>query len=422
MTHYYIAFNKFKFTTFDVFFDTVYEDEVLRVVDSKAIDEDGGYTYSRRMEFVNSPALAQTEMYMQCTDEEWGRNKKDLSLDGTHAAHSTAKSSSAVSSSQLDYATLHMPVHRVIGGICADYLSRTHVKGSPEHQQRVAVIGAGCCALPAYLLMHDSSSGIEDKFNERGGSSGGDPTVSRSWSSTRSPFKDQLAVHAVEPCAEVLDAAEKFFGIHFDLHRLVKHVETGSQYLRGAVGVQCSIASEGKDEGMMEGQHRYHDVIIIDAFADGDRDANQRSNAATTVHMDCHNTDRDKDGRKDGRDNDVLLQCAPPEELLVDLPLLAAALTDPRNSTRAGLLLVNVYGPSDWVEVVVAKIESTRLFCPVLVFPTTAAAVLNAQISSNGPLSTMDSRNVVLVTAPLAVGELLVELGAVDVMSLLQRN
>lgn len=343
----------------------VHEDKVLRVVDSKALASDGGegHIFSRRMEFVNSPALAQTEMFVSCTADEWSRwygANSGNSVAGTADANKTI-------ADKLDYSTLHMPVHRVMGGLCSDYLNN-ELEGQAL---RIAVIGAGCCALPACLLTR---------------------------SSTR-----EMTVHAVEPSAEVLLAAEQFFGVIFDA-RLQKHAQTGAQYLRSC-GLHTGAPSS----------QTFHDVIIVDAFADAPLSA-QQERSKNTGNVDAYDMDTDVVC-------DDAVQYAPPQEVLLDLPLLAAALTgtNTNTDTKTGLLIINVYGPPNWVDLVVQRIQDSGHFCPPLMVPTSPAAVAAAQSDGTTPLSTTDKRNVVLVTMPTAGAHVLSQIGArVDVLALLQ--
>lgn len=156
--------------------------------------------FTRRMEFVNSPQLAQTEISFAVSDEEW---------DSCATRQSTNDYSLKP---RFDFLSLHMPVHQVLGEITSRLLRNQPPTGG---KHAVAVIGAGCCALPAYLL---------------------------------SQFPSSLVVHAVEPAAEVLQVADSLFAMaQFPPARLQRHVMDGAAFLA------------------QDSDQRF-DVVIVDAF------------------------------------------------------------------------------------------------------------------------------------------------------------
>lgn len=321
-----------------------YESPLLRVVDSRSVDHstEGGEgegegemsKYSRRMEFVSSPQLAQTEISFAVDGEEWQR----------HALRTNASPPRTISP-VFDYNSLQMPVHQVMFAVAEKILRQrgqrtSSSSSSSSTSSSVAVIGAGCCALPAKLL---------------------------------SSFPSTLTVHAVEPAPEVLHVADSLFGMdQFPPERLVRHALDGAAFIR-------------------EHPDARFDVIIIDAFESApsevlEKEGLRLEEAASASGDDEAVSDMEADG--DG----VPAVLAPPFSMLDHWQQWAHALRPPRDaSVRAlgGLLVVNVFGPVAWVELVQARMERSGLFSPVLRLETASLAELQG-------LSKTDSRNVVL--------------------------
>lgn len=239
-----------------VFNWTVHESPFLRVVDSQcavlsgstpkesdsdnnsssscnsvAADQGEGAVYSRRMEFIRSPQLAQTEMHLLNGPQLW-------------VAHDDQRLGLVVPEAQLDYRRLHMPVHRVLGSACVQFLQLQHrLQNDHTASASVAVIGAGCCALPSYLLAQGN--------------------------------RHSVVVHAVEPSSEVLQMAETYFGAKF------RTEQQALESKKGGVVPHCI----GGSEFLL--QQRCFDAIIIDAFADeeGDTAATERTPRAPPTSL-----------------------------------------------------------------------------------------------------------------------------------------
>ena len=226
-----------------VFNWTVHESPFLRVVDSQctvlsgstpkesdsdnssssstnsaAADQGEEAVYSRRMEFIRSPQLAQTEMHLLNGPQLW-------------AAHDDQGLGLVVPQAQLDYRRLHMPVHRFLGSACVQFLQLQHrLQNGHTTAASVAVIGAGCCALPSYLLAQGNRLSV--------------------------------VVHAVEPSSEVLQMAETYFGAQF------RTEQQALESKMGGVVPHCM----GGSEFLLQQPQRCFDAIIIDAFADEEGD------------------------------------------------------------------------------------------------------------------------------------------------------
>jgi uncharacterized protein len=119
-------------------------------------DDDGGpprLATFRRLEFLNSPEMAQTEVQL-CT----------------HGGGKTG----------VDHSVLTFPVHRALAGLMKDYLSK-----SANHTS-VLLLGAGGCALPMHILTS---------------------------SSLATPL---IEIDAIEPLGKLYKLAEKYFGAKFN--------------------------------------------------------------------------------------------------------------------------------------------------------------------------------------------------------------
>uniref|UniRef100_A0A7S3MCG8 Uncharacterized protein n=1 Tax=Spumella elongata TaxID=89044 RepID=A0A7S3MCG8_9STRA len=337
----------------DTFYDSnesriEYESANLRVVDTRTVshddvdesddnegvtgseDEEAPVQFTRRMEFVSSPQLAQTEISFAVSSDEWMKC-------------STRQSASDYNlKPRFDFLSLHMPVHKVLGELTSRVLLRNQAQ--PNKQHSVAVIGAGCCALPAYLL---------------------------------SKFPTSVVVHAVEPAAEVLQVADSLFDMaQFPPDRLCRHVMDGATFL-------------AQDPGQR------FDVVIIDAF---------ESAPVLTSKFGQSILHDNGDGEDD--DDGVPPVYAPPASFLDTWTDWAQALSmppAPSSSSAAsdgcGVLLVNVFGPEAWIQQVQQRIKQSDAFASVRRIET----LDEAQIQT---LGSADSRNVVLAAAIKPNGEL----------------
>lgn len=288
------------------------------------------------MEFVHSPQLAQTEITFTVATEEW---KRSALRTNTNTTERTILPS-------FDYNTLHMAVHRAIRGLVEQALRRPLQGDTPSS---VAVIGAGCCALPASLLVS---------------------------------FPSFLTVHAVEPAQEVLSIADSHFGMdQFAPERLVRHPLDGAAFLQRYPDAR-------------------YDVIIIDAFESAPskelsagRKLQPEAAVVDPVAQAEAQTDEEADEETDEEESDGLpAVLAPPFSLLDHWQQWAHALRPSQDGPKespGGLLVLNVYGPEAWIEHVRARIEQSGLFGPVCRTETAGPAQLQS-------LDRVDSRNVVL--------------------------
>jgi hypothetical protein len=298
------------------------------------------------MEFVNSPRLTQTEVFLtgrpsDCPSAVYGTTlAPENSLDGAVQG-------------VVDHTRLHMAVHSTMAMLVNRFLAQRHRNTSIS----IAVIGAGCCALPSFLLHN---------------------------------IAGDVAIHAVEPSAEVLAAAERYFGAAFSGpigseqssavrppdqigSCLLPYTLTGEDFLRLHPDLRC-------------------DVIVLDAIADA---------------IDSGSSD----GAEDEVDAEVM---APPLTLLDCLPELYRALgsncsggTDQGSGesgtgsgtrgtgTGGGLLLINVYGTEAWKNSVVNRVMESGLFAAPVVLETSLGADAGGSPTvSDAP--GVDRRNVVL--------------------------
>jgi hypothetical protein len=332
--------------------------------DGSAEPDERRHAYSRRMEFVQSAQLAQTEVHLQCRPASWKdeENVDELTVDslGSRVGDDSAlrgegRDGEIGTDAAIDATRLHMPVHRVLASLCVDFLTQAaNLQQEKEkttvesHNPFVAVIGAGCCALPSYLQTH--------------------------------ALLPNLTVHAVEPSAEVLEVAARYFGASFtaDAGSLAggKSAESG----QGSGSQVFAHCMDGSQYLRMPSAHK-HDVIIIDAFAD-----------AQDEESSC--------GAQDAQRGAAWGLCAPPQALLQDWPQLHAALT--RDLTAPpGLLLMNVYGPAEWVDHVARRVEESALFYAPIKHEVTGQEVRGSEAVFDAP-GTVNS-NVVLSAVPKVV-------------------
>jgi len=159
----------------------VYQSPALRVVDvtvpapvAASDDETSSkplmQRITRRLDFINSPALSQTVMLLT----RKGGNK--INKDNAESVVGLELRVHAP-----DTSVLQMEVHELLAVACGTALGETG--------GRMAMIGAGGCALPSYLLHnHAQSKGTNTA---------------------------KILIDAVESNGEVLEVAHKFFGANF---------------------------------------------------------------------------------------------------------------------------------------------------------------------------------------------------------------
>jgi hypothetical protein len=282
------------------------------------------------MEFVATPQLAQTEMYLKSRPVDWPV------LNTTESAEPT---SSETDSAVLDHSVLHMPVHKTLAKLIKRSVQwrRNHV-GDGNNDDAVAVIGAGCCALPSHLLSLPSLTRVQ--------------------------------MHVVEPSTEVLDVAQRYFGARF-------HTDTTLP----PEGTMRASAMDGETFLSSYTDLRFA-ALVVDAFA-------ERATADAAIHA---------AGEQDK------MVVAPPASLLAHLPDLHRALGPASNTVAArratvgGVLLMNVYGPPDWIAHVTRTVQQSGLFCTPKLVETQHYSELNQGVEPVRDAPGAENRNVVLVT------------------------
>jgi hypothetical protein len=227
------------------------------------------------MEFVKTSHFIQTEMHLKVMNSTKSVNHQcDENFDEASTSDAIRVQSSSTSSSLAvpDHTTLIMPIHQKICHILIDFLTQTNhnyhscvsnddnnfrhdttstfTSSSPLSSSstaltastaavvRIALIGAGCCAIPAYLLSKHSQ---RDTNNQQ---------RPHQYEHQHQQYL-RFSFDAIEPEAQILDIATKYFGINFDNTYLTKHVMDGLSFLKAAISVPSSS----------------YDVIVVDAFS-----------------------------------------------------------------------------------------------------------------------------------------------------------
>jgi hypothetical protein len=235
------------------------------------------------MEFVKTSHFIQTEMHLKVMNStksvnhhvECDENFDEASTSDAIRIQSSSTSSSTSSSLAVpDHTTLIMPIHQKICHILIDFLTQTNhnyhscVSNDDNNFRhdttstftsssstaltaptvavvRIALIGAGCCAIPAYLLSTHSQRDTDNQQH---------------------PHQHQqylrFSIDAIEPEAEILDIATKYFGINFDNTYLTKYVMDGLSFLKAAISVGKIKSSSSSSVPSSS-----YDVIVVDAFS-----------------------------------------------------------------------------------------------------------------------------------------------------------
>ena len=275
------------------------------------------------MEFVKTSQFIQTEMYLKAINSTKSDNHHDVcdeNFDEAHASDglriqtsSAAASTSLLSSSSSlavpDHTILIMPIHQKICQILIDFLIQTNYNYHEQQHHRaridtgitdvddsnisqdtdrfhfysnsisdtstptisdadadaaivkIALIGAGCCAIPAYLLSTQSYHHHYHHYSN--------PQQQQYYSPLpphhhhnhpHQQQKLQFSIDAIEPEAQILDIATKYFGINFDNTYLTKHVMDGTSFLKAAISLKESKSSSSVSSSS-------YDVIVVDAFS-----------------------------------------------------------------------------------------------------------------------------------------------------------
>mmetsp|Transcript_14015 Transcript_14015/g.23336 ORF Transcript_14015/g.23336 Transcript_14015/m.23336 type:complete len:765 (-) Transcript_14015:26-2320(-) len=435
----------------------------------------------RRLEFVHAPLLSQTEMRLTLASSSTTTTTITTSTT-TNTTTSPSTSSSSSSSSfddspttscwEPDHSVLTLPVHQRIGEIVLQYLVKgkesnpslnisdcgSSSSSSNDNFRQTAisngvrrsknsslssscgfsdndicsstdsrsvdifVIGAGGCALPAYLRTHLSTV----SYNCSGTSTSNIFTRIDSAPSASGNFPPQVTIHAVEPEEEILAIAERFFGVEFeDGSDDADAFDNGSggrdgllntirikKYVTDGVSFLTDIATNSRDTAGNDSVK----VVIIDAY-----------DAVSVSDMSTSDT-------------------APPQEFLSawshihllfqgNMRLSDARMDDSvidsgsRSSGSSGLLVINVYGTESWIQKVVASLKeagsdyaeatgscsSSRRWCEPTILEVEAPSAAGAAMKSHNVVRTNHNpaddcnsvntppspRNVVLITTPI---------------------
>jgi hypothetical protein len=267
------------------------------------------------MEFVKTSQFIQTEMYLKVMNS--------TKSDNHHDASSSLLSSLAVP----DHTILIMPIHQKICQILIDFLIQTNHNYHELHHHRaridsgitdddddsnnihdtdnyhfysnsisdtstptinaaadtaivkIALIGAGCCAIPAYLLStqsyqqhhhhhsnppppHQQQHHQQQQHHHHHQQQHHQQQQHHhhQQQQQQQQLNLQFSIDAIEPEAQILDIATKYFGINFDNTYLTKHVMDGTSFLKAAISVKESKLSSSVSSSS-------YDVIVVDAFS-----------------------------------------------------------------------------------------------------------------------------------------------------------
>ena len=238
------------------------------------------------MEFVKTSHFIQTEMHLKVMNSTKSVNHHvecDENFDEASTSDAIRIQSSSSTSSSLavpDHTTLIMPIHQKICHILIDFLTQTNhiyhscisnddnnfrhdTTSSPSPLSssstaltaataavvRIALIGAGCCAIPAYLLSTHSQRDTDNQQRPH------------QYEHQHQQYL-RFSIDAIEPEAEILDIATKYFGINFDNTYLTKHVMDGLSFLKAAISV-----GKIKPSSSSSVPSSNYDVIVVDAFS-----------------------------------------------------------------------------------------------------------------------------------------------------------
>ena len=266
----------------------------LRIVDTTtpAGHSDGQSATTRRLEFISSASMSQTVVALLSSGEG------------------------------VDHSALQMPVHRQMAVLFHAALasSCTNDSASQLHSYRLAVVGAGGCALPSHLL--------------------------HVYRQTDSKY---LHVDAVDPNQAVLTLARRYFGAVFTEGAHETHGSSAKSGMRAVekdgVTYLRELVRYSNDRARAAGDNdRLLDMIIVDAF----------SMEKLTL------------GAKAGTKETTFL--APPPAF-VHTDGLSTMLRALRSD---GVLVMNILGPVEWKEAVKLLMteykteEGTRFLSPVV--------------------------------------------------------
>ena len=255
---------------------------------------------TRRLDFIDRPMLSQTEVLLSNT--------------------SNNLNTSAVLTP--DPSSLQMRVHELLATACETVLD--------THGGRMALIGAGGCALPSYLLHKHKHSKIQPAGH--------------------------LIIDAVDMSAEVLDVASTYFGATF-LNKQVNG-EKATSALGRASGM-FSYHMEGLTylKHLLENEHVTAglDVLVIDA------------SQAAKLSMGTENSEKE------------VVDLAPPPAFMH-----ASGLKRMTQSLRpGGVLALNLLGPPEWMATVQKLITDAKASDESIAFIAPMIFDIHASAASN---------------------------------------
>ena len=303
----------------------------------------------RRFEFLNSSSLVQSEIYLKSP-----RTPGSSGVDSGSGSEVPAA---------MDHTRLVMPIHRILSVLCrrviASAISRgsfnsIDAKGKGNSEQSdilVSIIGAGGFALPSHLLALNHSL----------------------------PEGRALTVHAVEPEERVLRAARDFFGAEYSMScegegagrgstcrpsstQVIAYGTDGLTYLRDLSSSKDLKSSSSSSSGV--------DFLVIDAFEEtpppGFGPADSFSNRAPpsslvspSLFVDCLRPCSSGSKSRDSRGTESESESG--QEGLKSL----GSILSSRGGGGGGVLAMNLFGPSEWIQEVYAAVQS----CPGLSRP-----------------------------------------------------
>ena len=252
--------------------EVLYESDEVRVIDvtlSESLEKEGD---NRRVTYVEEEAIGDGIERVSYRRLEFVKS----------SMHTQSEIRLNPESGSPDHASaLIFPVHRVMSTLLMAYYAQEHEdpNGREDGPLRLAMIGAGGCTFPMHLLHLTGASVLPP-----------------------------LCINAIEPSAEVLDIAQRYFGAAFSVRDDEKNGLDSYLYMHCMTGESFFHKQSLKKDKMP------FDVVVIDAMMAGS----------------------------------VIDSAAPPSSLLS--PTFLSMLKEALAQKASSHLLVNVIGSADWRE------------------------------------------------------------------------
>lgn len=239
------------------------EESLLQEFHEREVEEDINLKTFRRLEFISSPLLTQTEVQM-------------IEDESLILPYSPTSSPLAPSIKIVDHSTLLMPVHRVIS-----YAIKSILNKNINKNNRICIIGAGGCSLPMHILN----------------------TIKN---------KERIVIDAIEPNSIVLDIAKEFFSTKFTVPEdefvnadniLIPHLMDGNTFIFYTKNL--------------------YEIIVVDAFENCEVDniaSTTFNNIINTTNKDNNNTNTINNIEKE------ILTRAPPISILSEIDIYISSL------------------------------------------------------------------------------------------------